>query len=143
MISKAVSRPFRPIELASNALQVFQLHQMGQDLRDEEEYRTSGVSAVTLARDEHLTMVLIALRKGAVMREHRAPSAGTAIFLSGRGVFVSGSKEDRAPLEPGSLAAFSADLPHAVEAVEDSLYLVTIGGRKRHISDPEVSTPQH
>lgn len=77
----------------------------------------------------------MALRAGSVMREHRAPSAGTALFLSGRGHFVSGRGGERSPLGPGALAAFSADLPHAVEAEEDALYLVTIGGRARPHSE--------
>jgi quercetin dioxygenase-like cupin family protein len=134
-IVNELSRPFRPIELHENALQVFHLHRIAEDLRGAEEYATSGVSAVTLARDEHMTMVLVALRQGSVLREHRAPSAGTAVLLSGRGVFVSGDEKDRTPLEPGWLAAFSSDLPHAVEALEDSLLLLSIGGRKRPHSD--------
>jgi quercetin dioxygenase-like cupin family protein len=128
---RRLSRPFRPIELGANTLEFFQLRELGEALTGEDEYRTSGIAAVTLARDEDVTMLLVALRAGSVMREHRAPSAGAAVFVSGRGVFVSGDGGDRASLEPGSLAAFSADLAHAVEALEDSLYLVIIGGRKR------------
>lgn len=136
-----LSRPFRPVELGANARHVFQLRALGEDLRGAREYAASGIAAVTLARDDHLTLVLVALRSGEVMREHRAPSAGTALLLSGRAVFVAAGGEQRTLLEPGSLAAFSADLPHAVEAEEDALYLVTIGGRKRPAAAPEGDVP--
>lgn len=130
MTSK-LSRPFRPIDLAGDALEVFELYALGSELQGTEEYGSTGVAAVTLARDAHVTIVLVALRAGASMREHRAPSAGTALLLSGRGEFVAGADGKRAALAPGSLVAFSADLPHAVEAAEESLLLVTIGGRER------------
>ena len=126
-----LSRPFRPVELTAGTLASFQLQDLAAELRAEEEYRRVGVSAVTLTRDEHLTLVLVALRNGDTMREHRAPSAGTVVLLSGRVRFIAGSDAERAELTPGSLAAFAADLPHAVEALEDAVYLLTIGGRTR------------
>ena len=77
-----------------------------------------------------MTLVLVALRRGSVMHEHRAPSASTVVLLSGRAAFVAGGGA-RTELEPGSMAAFSAEVPHAVEALEDAAYLVIIGGRDR------------
>ena len=125
-----LSRPFRPIELNRETLASFSLPSLAEDLKSEAEYERSGVSAVTLTRDEHVTSVLVALRKGTVMREHRAPSAATVVLLSGRVRFVAGDGAGTA-LEPGALTAFSADVAHAVEAVEDAVYLVVIGGRTR------------
>jgi quercetin dioxygenase-like cupin family protein len=125
-----LARPFRPIELGKEKLAFFQLASLAGDLRSGDEYARSGVAAVTLTRDGPVTLVLVALRRGALMREHRAPSAGTMLLLSGRASFVAGDGS-RTDLEPGSLAAFSADLVHAVEALEDSAYLVIIGGRER------------
>ena len=125
-----LSRPFRPIELDAKTLAFFQPLTLVEDLRREDEYVRSGVSAVTLARDEHVTLLLVALRKGAVMREHRAPSAAMVVLLAGRAQFLAGDGE-RSDLESGSVAVFSADIPHAVEALEDAAYLVIIGGRER------------
>jgi len=130
-VIQKLSRPFRPIEVTAGTLASFQLQDLAAELRAEEEYRRVGVSAVTLTRDEHLTLVLVALRNGDTMREHRAPSAGAVVLLSGRVRFVAGNDAECAELTPGSLAAFAAELPHAVEALEDSVYLVAIGGRTR------------
>lgn len=124
-----VARPFRPIELGAESLAFFELPRLADELRNEAEYQHSGVAAVTLARDEHATLVLVALRRGATMREHRAPSAATVVVLAGRVAFVAGTQ--RRELATGSLAAFSGDVAHAVEALEDAAYLVTIGGRAR------------
>lgn len=125
-----LSRPFRPIELNAETLAFFFLPSLSADLKSQDEYERSGVAAITLTRDDHVTLVLVALRKATVMREHRAPSAATVVLFSGRARFVAagGASTD---LEPGSLAAFSADVPHAVEALEDAVYLVIIGGRNR------------
>lgn len=127
---RELSRPFRPVELGTGVLEFFQLRELGEKLRNEDEYQTSGVAAVSLARDEHVTLLLVALRQGAVMREHRAPSAAAVVLLAGQATFATASGE-RTELGPGSLAVFSADVSHAVEADEDALYLVVIGGRER------------
>ncbi|MCC6642573.1 MAG: cupin domain-containing protein [Deltaproteobacteria bacterium] len=126
----AISRPFRPIELTQEALAFFSLPTLAEDLRRDAEYEHSGVSAITLTRDDSVTLVLVALRKGASMRRHRAPSAATVVLLSGRVKFVAGDGAETA-LDPGSLAAFSPDVLHAVEALEDAVYVVIIGGRTR------------
>lgn len=76
----------RPIELDAGVLAFFPLPQLATELREREEYQRSGVSAVTLARDGHATLVL---------------------------------------------AAFSPDVVHSLEALEDATFLITIGGRER------------
>jgi quercetin dioxygenase-like cupin family protein len=130
METSHLTRPFRPIELSAETLAFFELLDLARDLTGEDEYRRSGVSSVTLTRDGHVTAVLIALRKGSAMREHRAPSAAMVVMLSGSARFVA-VNGDTTALRPGSLAAFSADVPHAIEASDDAAFLVIIGGRER------------
>ncbi len=130
METNHVARPFRPIELIAKTLAFFSLSDLAKDLSGEDEYERSGVSSVTLTRDGHVTALLVALRKGSTMREHRAPSAAIVVLLSGSGSFVAGDGTKTA-LMPGSLAAFAADVSHAIEASEDAAFLVIIGGRER------------
>jgi quercetin dioxygenase-like cupin family protein len=143
------AQAIRPVDLGPGTLTFFRLEELSESIREREEYRRSGVTGITLTRDEHVTVVLAALRAGAVMREHRAPSAATVVVLSGRLDFVAGagepggkpgagersgkpgSGEHRTELGPGALAAFAADVPHALEARTDAVYLVVIGGRQR------------
>lgn len=131
-----LERPFRPVSFRSGetgecGIGFFDLPKLADGLRREPEYAASGVSALTLQRDEHATLVLVALRRGAVMREHRAPSAGALVVLSGRVAFLADREPARTDLVPGALAVFAAGVPHAVEALDDAVYLVTIGGRER------------
>jgi quercetin dioxygenase-like cupin family protein len=65
------------------------------------------------------------------MREHRAPAPGSVVVLAGRVAFLADGEPARSELAPGALALFAGGLPHAVEALEDAAYLVTIGGRER------------
>ncbi len=130
-MAPSLSRPFRPVELTTGTLDFFRLRDFAEEMKTQDEYRRSGLSGVTLVRDEHLTMVLVALRKGERMREHRAPVGAAVILLSGRASFVSGSDEGRTELEPSCLAVFAPEVSHAVEALEDAVYLVIIGGRDR------------
>lgn len=134
------AQTIRPVDLGPGTLAFFRLEELSESIREREEYRRSGVTGITLTRDEHVTVVLAALRAGAVMREHRAPSAATVVVLSGRLDFVAGSDDRseapgagdrRTELGPGTLAAFAADVPHALEAHADAVYLVVIGGRPR------------
>ena len=126
---RRIARPFRPIDVDSRTLEFFQLSSLGEDLRREAEYETSGVCSIAIARDEQVTLVLVALRKGEWMREHRVPSDGSLVVLSGRVAFVAESAREE--LTPDALALFSPDLFHGVEALEDSLFLLIIGGRER------------
>lgn len=121
----------RPIALAAETLAFFPLADVARELEARDEYRRSGVAGITLVRDEQLTLMLVALRQGAVMREHRAPSAGSVVLLSGTVGFVAGDDGPETALTAGSLAVFSADLAHAVHARDDARYLVVIGGRSR------------
>lgn len=121
----------RPITLAAGTLESFSLVDVARELETHDEYRRSGIAGVTLVRDEQLTLMLVALRKGAIMREHRAPSAGSVVLLSGTVDFVAGEDGPETELKAGSLAVFSADLAHTVRARDDARYLVIIGGRSR------------
>ena len=123
------SRPFRPVELTAGTLDFFRLREFAEEMKAEDEYRRAGLSGVTLAHDQHLTVVLVALRKGEKMREHRAPVGAALVLLSGRARFMAGRDGSPTELEPGSLAVFAHEVSHAVEALEDAVYLVIIGGR--------------
>ena len=90
-----------------------------------ERARTDGDrNAITLTKGAGLTLVLTALRAGAVLREHRAPAAATLQVLSGRMTFRAGDRS--LDLASGDLVAMEAGLAHAAEAQEDTAFLLTI-----------------
>jgi len=87
---------------------------------------TSGRSAHTIyGGHEHvLRQTLIALRAGSDLDEHENPGEATVQVLSGRVTLVAG--ETRWNGSPGDLLTVP-DSRHALEAVEDSVILLTVG----------------
>ena len=71
-----------------------------------------------------LRLVLTVLRKGAVLREHRAPTAATLHVIAGR-IVVRGA--DRSlELGPGNVIIMEPGLTHAGEALADTAFLLTL-----------------
>lgn len=85
---------------------------------------TGGKRAITLTKQGGLRVVLIALRAGATLDEHLAAGALTVQVLEGRVRFDAGG-ETRA-LVPGELLALEPGLPHDVQAVDESVFLLTL-----------------
>jgi quercetin dioxygenase-like cupin family protein len=89
---------------------------------------SSGRSAHTVyGGQEHvLRQTLIALRAGTILAEHENPGEGTVQVLQGRVTLVAG--ENRWNGSPGDLMVVP-DSRHALEAVEDSVVLLTVAKR--------------
>jgi quercetin dioxygenase-like cupin family protein len=88
---------------------------------------------VTLDR---LRVVLVTLRAGELLREHAAPGPITIQVLRGRfGVRVEG---EECEVGPGGLVAIETRIGHAVRALEDGAFLLTIGWPTRMGGEPRI-----
>jgi quercetin dioxygenase-like cupin family protein len=83
-----------------------------------------GHTAKTLVKDGPIRVVLVGLKSGATLREHKAEGPVTIQALQGEAVVSSGS--DKETLSVGSLLVFGADIPHTVDASSDCVLLLTI-----------------
>lgn len=128
-MSDAFARPFRPVELTAATLTSFPLQAMAQQLMSEDVFQTSGRNALTLLHHKDLTVVLTVMRAGAMLDEHHAPAPVTLLPLFGAILLASAAGTTRLPLDPGNAAVFAAQLPHRVEAQQDSAFLLVMGGR--------------
>jgi quercetin dioxygenase-like cupin family protein len=85
----------------------------------------SGRRAETLIKVDGLRVVLVTMNAGAVLHEHSAPGPITIHAVQGRfTVRVEGASHD---LPTGGLISIEMNVRHAVEAVENGAFLLTIG----------------
>lgn len=128
-MSEAFERPFRPVELNDTTLTSFPVQEMAHQLMTEEAFQTSGRNALTLIRDQSLTVVLTVLKAGVVLQEHHASAPVTLLPLFGNIVLLADEGRKSTELSPGTTGAFSAHLEHRVEATQDSAFLIVMGGQ--------------
>jgi len=126
-MNTAFERPYRPVDMNTSLTQSFPLSSMAEKLLREATFATSGRAALTLARGDDMTVVLTAMTAGTVLPEHRAPGPATVMTLSGSIVFS--TRTEKITLEQDKVVVFTADVFHAVEASEDSAFLIIIGGK--------------
>jgi quercetin dioxygenase-like cupin family protein len=103
----------------------FDLPAIDRELRDEDSYARTGHTARTLVRNADLRMVLVVMRAGAIIADHRA-AGPTSVYVTNGHVRL--RTPDRiAELQSGQLVVMERNLLHGVEAVADSAFLLTIG----------------
>lgn len=69
-------------------------------------------------------MVLISLRKGATLHEHKVEGPITLFVLSGKMNFIAG--EEKILAKTNKLIVLEKATPHDVEALEDTTFILTI-----------------
>ncbi len=95
-----------------------------ETLREEPEYGENGRNGVLLVKNAELRVVLQAMRAGAELLEHQAPGPITVHVLEGAVRFQVG--EESVDLHPGELLTLAARRRHAVLALQDAVFLLTI-----------------
>ncbi|HEU5012537.1 MAG TPA: hypothetical protein VFT66_08335 [Roseiflexaceae bacterium] len=106
------------------ALQVFNLEQTYEQLRAESAYAT-GRNAITLRKAPGMQIVLLAQQAGNVLDNHRAAGPITLHVLHGRVRFA--TADQTVELSSGMLIALDGGVVHRVEALDDSVSLLTLG----------------
>ena len=79
--------------------------------------------AVSLVKHRDLTVTVLLLRKGARLNEHTARGSITVQVIAGAVRFRAAG--DEKTLAPGMLCVLEREIPHAVEALEESTLLLT------------------
>jgi quercetin dioxygenase-like cupin family protein len=89
-----------------------------------ESYWQIGRNSKTIVKYDDLRIVLIAIQKGAQMREHHADGRISVQTIAGHIRMHAAGKEFDLP--QGRLLALDRGMRHDVEALEDSAFLLTI-----------------
>jgi quercetin dioxygenase-like cupin family protein len=98
-------------------------------LKKEDAWRVNGHNARTLIKYADFRVVLIALKMGAHVAEHQTDQQATVHALSGE--LRLRLPQQTIDLAAGDLLALDRAVAHDIEALEDSLFLLSIGWSKR------------
>ena len=119
--------PREPRALTGTAL-VFDLASEAEALKQEAPWQAHGHNAKTLVKHSDVRVVLIALKAGARMPEHKTDQCVTIQALIGR--LRLHLPQTTLDLPAGGLLALDHTVLHDVEAVEESVFLLTLGWSK-------------
>lgn len=102
----------------------FDLPTLVQQIKSGESWRKGERNAMPLFKTEGMRVVLMALHAGATLSSHRADGPITVQVLEGRIRFSAESQT--VTLTQGQMLTLQAGLPHAVDAPEESVFLLTV-----------------
>jgi quercetin dioxygenase-like cupin family protein len=114
----------RPPHELRESVTTLDLREEAAALRREPAWQQGDRNAKTFVKANDLRLVLTTLKQGAVVKEHRAPGSAVVQTLSGR--IRLRSRDQDVELPAGSLVVLEPNLPHDVEALEESAFTITI-----------------
>ena len=101
------------------------LSELERSLRSDEAYLRGNHTARTLAHEPDLRVLLIAMKAGGRLEEHRAKATASVHVLSGE--IRVGLPDNVVKLSAGSFLLLDQGLQHSVEAETESAFLLTLG----------------
>jgi quercetin dioxygenase-like cupin family protein len=102
----------------------FTIDEQVNHLKQEKSWQSGDRNAVTLVKNPSVRVTLLALRRGASLREHHVEGPITIFIVEGSIDFIVG--QDKCALKRGGFLTLERTVPHDVEALEDSVILLTI-----------------
>jgi len=107
----------------------FDIASTAADMRGEGVYERDGHTARTLVREADLRVVLVVMKDGSIIKDHCANETASIHMLSG---LVRVRLQDRfVDLPSGRLLVLERALPHNVEAMNESAFLLTLGWHEK------------
>ena len=92
-------------------------------IKEEPTWKDSDRNSMTVYKTDGLSVVLIALHRGAELKRHTAAGIITVQVLDGRIRFD--TDEGSSEMGKGEMLALHERIPHAVFAMEESVFLLT------------------
>jgi quercetin dioxygenase-like cupin family protein len=93
-------------------------------IQSEAQWRSEDRNAITLTKTNEMCVILIALHQGARMSRYFLGGPFSLFVLKGKICFV--AEGERTELESNGLACLNREIPHEIEALEDSSFLLTL-----------------
>lgn len=93
-------------------------------IKQEQAWQTNDRNSITLFKSDSMRLVLIALHGGAELKTHTAPGVISVQVLEGQIEFE--AEQEVHQLSAGQALALQAKIPHAVKALQESVFLLTL-----------------
>ena len=93
-------------------------------IKEEPAWKNKDRNAITVYKTNGLRMVLMAMRKDAVLARHTADGILSLQVLEGKINFTTDDKS--VVLKEGQMIALHKGLPHSVTAIKESVFLLTL-----------------
>lgn len=95
-----------------------------EHIRNETAWKEGDRNAITVFKNEEISMVLISLHAGAELKPHKAPGPINVQVLEGKMSFSADNQVFE--IKKGQLITLRKEIPHSVVALEDSAFLLTV-----------------
>lgn len=102
----------------------FQIDEEIDKLKKETDWKEGHKDAITLQKSASLRVVLISMHKGATLKEHKVEGPITLFILSGNIIFS--AADEKINVSKNELVVLDKTIPHDLEALEDSTFVLTI-----------------
>ncbi len=93
-------------------------------IKDEITWATTDHNSITIFKSDNTTIVLIGMHQNAELKKHKAYGNIHVQVLEGKINFS--TEQQTVSLQKGQMIALKADIPHSVQALEDSFFLLTV-----------------
>lgn len=123
-VNASVKGPEGSTDRLTGPLLTFDLGSEIEQLHRQEHWRKDGRISKTLAKYSDFRIVLVLMQKGTLMQEHKADARISIHALTGKlRVHLA---EKTIELSAGHLLVLEKSLPHDVDALEESAFLLSI-----------------
>jgi quercetin dioxygenase-like cupin family protein len=127
----ASERPHPMTERPMDAsLLTFDLPAVLAQLKREDAWARAPRTGITLLKGQQLRVMLVALHAGTTIPSHQAEGPITVQVIEGTLRFH--AEADTLTLQAGQMVTLQGGIPHAVEAVEESAFLLTLAASTPH-----------
>jgi quercetin dioxygenase-like cupin family protein len=99
-----------------------------EQIKREESWKDSDRNAITIYKTAGMTITLVALKTGALMKTHTTEGILSVQVLEGRIQFD--TQQRSVVLDKGQMLALHERIPHSVLAQEESVFLLTLATGK-------------
>jgi len=134
-VSMTTQRPHPETERPMDApLLTFDIPALLAQIKREEAWQKGTRNGMTLLKGQGLRVMLVAMRAGTVIQSHQADSPISLQVIEG--VLKFSIDRQTLTLRQGQLLTLRTGIPHAVEAVGESAFLLTLATETPHPVEP-------